>query len=88
MLMFHALKAYRLNIIQPKYLLLSGWYRHEWWKVEEDGLNCTVADREVVLQDTLAFLNYHSLTESESRNDIVSDTGIVRIFFNLMFFVL
>ena len=63
------------------YLLLTiGWYRRQWWRIEDVGLTCTAADRESVLPLSLAFLNFHFLNEKANAN-LTTDTGIVSLLF-------
>jgi len=72
------LQAFHNDIIYPKYLLLTlGWYREDWWTFEyNEQLNCSEADREAVLENSLAFLNFDFLDEKNDVN-LTTDTGIV-----------
>ena len=63
----------------PQYLFLSiGWYNEFWWKVDDEGLNCTVEQRESVLPSSLAFLNYIFLNETADVN-VTTTSGLVSI---------
>ncbi len=61
----------------PHNLILTiGWYSQFWWRIQDEGLNCSVADRESVLANSLAFSNLVFLHQAD---DITmnTSTGIV-----------
>ena len=70
-------QAFKREIRLPQYLLLTlGWYENFWWRVEDEGLNCTVEERESVLLSSLAGLSFKFLDE-EADEDLTTSTGIV-----------
>ena len=67
-------QAYSLNMTYPRYMFLTyGWYEERWFAEEVQGDDCTPAQRESVLQHTLAVLQDEFLTNLSA----VTDTGIV-----------
>ena len=78
-LRYHALsspnaQAHSLNMTYPRYVFLTyGWYEDRWFAEEVQGDECTPAQRESVLQHTLAVLQDEFLTNLSA----VTDTGIV-----------
>ena len=62
----------------PNYLLITpGWYVESWWRVDDEGLNCTVEDREAVVHSTIAPLNTFFLDETRDAN-LTTSFGLVR----------
>ena len=50
----------------PRYLLLTiGWYTRLWWTVEQPGVNCTVKQMEMVLNNSIAVSDEVFLDEEE-----------------------
>ena len=70
-------QAFWRDIRLPRHLLLTpGWYSRFWWRVDDEGLNCTVEERESVLPSSLAGLNFIFLDEVADVN-LTTSTGIV-----------
>ena len=62
----------------PKYLLLiTGWYRRFWWRVEQPEINCTADERESVLPSFLAISQLGFVDETGDHNDVLTTPGIV-----------
>ena len=59
--------------------LTYGWYEERWFAEEVQGNECTPADRESVLQHTLAVLRDEFLANLS----VITDTGIVSIFMSV-----
>ena len=58
----------------PRYMFLTyGWYEDRWFAAENQGDECTPAQRESVLQHTLAVRRDEFLTNFS----VITDTGIV-----------
>ena len=73
-------QAYRLNMTYPRYMFLTyGWYEERWFAEEMQGDNCTSAQRESVLQHTLAVRQDKFLTNLSA----ITDTGIVSLVYSL-----
>ena len=67
-------QAYRSNMTYPRYMFLTyGWYEDRWFAEEMQGDECTPAQRESVLQHTLAVRRDEFLTNFS----VITDTGIV-----------
>ena len=63
----------------PKYLMLiTGWHRRFWWRVEQPEVSCTADERESVLPSMLAITQLVFLDEMGDHNDNVTTPGIVR----------
>ena len=74
-------QAYNLNMTYPRYMFLTyGWYEDRWFAEEMQEDNCTSAQRESVLQHTLAVLQDEFLTNLSA----ITDTGIVSLVYSLM----
>ena len=58
--------------------LTYGWYQHRWFAEEHQEDECTPAQRESVLQQTLAVLRDEFLTNLS----VITDTGIVSQYFH------
>ena len=72
-------QAYKSNMTYPRYMFLTyGWYEDRWFAEEEQGDDCTPAQRESVLQHTLAVRWDEFLTNCS----IITDTGIVSQYFH------
>ena len=73
-------QAYRSNMTYPRYMFLTyGWYEDRWFAEEMQGDDCTSAQRESVLQHTLAILQGEFLTNLSA----ITDTGIVSLVYSL-----
>ena len=57
------MQAYQRNIRYPTHMLLSQWYGHEWWLVEDQNYTCTGEQRGEVLHMTL-FVDIFSFIEA------------------------
>ena len=71
------LQAFKREIHLPRYMLLiPGWYNSFWWRMKDEGLNCTVKERERVLLSSLAAQNVEFRDEEADKN-FTTSTGIV-----------
>ena len=78
------MQAYEHGIQLPRYLLLTpGWYSRFWWRVEGEGLSCTVQQREAVLTSSLAFLHFAFL-DPETDGNLSTSTGIVKNYITIV----
>ena len=71
-------QASKQKLHYPRHLLLTyGWYVQEWWRVEDQNLNCTAQERENVLNRTLALLQFDFIKDLDMSTE--TSTGIVRL---------
>ncbi len=72
----YIIQAYRRNLTLPRYLFMTiGWYTRFWWREIPDE-DCTVEQRESVLQSTIAVSDEVFLDPVEDVN-ITTSLGMV-----------
>ena len=73
------MKAYIRGIYLPRHVLLTNaWFRPYWWRAEGN-YNCTVKQREMVLNRSIAF-NPFSFINRNGTDDVVTTDGLVRVY--------
>ena len=78
--MFLTSQAYDKGVHLPRHVLLTNaWYRPDWWRVENN-YTCTVEQREMVLNRSIAVLQFNFINRNGTDNVTTTD-DLVRTFF-------
>ena len=72
------LQAYTRGLRYPQYMFMTyGWFPDLWWEQQDADLNCTADQRNLVLNHTLALLQYDF--PEHLNGTAATDTGLVSV---------